>query len=74
MIMKRKEKYLAVQQGLERHLKGTFITGNWWELDEALYSCADNVLGEPKSIDEALNSTPRNNWKKALDAQTGVSM
>eukprot|EP00794_Sanderia_malayensis_P017160 gene17160-18882_t len=24
------------------------LTGNWWEIDEALYTCADNVLGEPK--------------------------
>ena len=44
------------------------ITGNWWEFTEdALYSCADNILGEPKSIDEALNSPARNDWKKALD-------
>ena len=44
------------------------IAGNWWEFTEdALYSCADNILGEPKSIDEALNSPARNDWKKALD-------
>ncbi len=26
------------------------LTGNWWEIDEALYTRADNILGEPKSI------------------------
>ena len=46
-----------------------FITGNWWEVDEALYSCADDVLGKPKTVKEALESPDKAKWKKALDCE-----
>ena len=52
--------------------RNDFITRIWWEVDEALYSCSYNILGEPKSIDEALNSSARSEWKKALDNELEI--
>ena len=49
--------------------RNDFITGNWWEIDEALYSCADDVMGEPKTVKEALESPDKSKWKKALDCE-----
>ena len=33
-----------------------FITGNRWGVDEALCSCVDDVMGEPRTLAEALES------------------
>ncbi len=45
------------------------ITGDWWEIANASYSCADDVMGEPRTLEEALNSTERSEWKQALDSE-----
>ena len=43
------------------------ITGNWWEIASAHYSCADSMMQEPTTMEEALNSSAKSEWKKALD-------
>eukprot|EP00794_Sanderia_malayensis_P002050 gene2050-biopygen1853 len=48
------------------------IAGNWWEEAEcefASYSCVDDVMGMPKTIEEALDSPHRSDWKEALDSE-----
>ncbi len=45
------------------------ITGDWWEIATASNSCADDVMGEPRTLEEALNSTERSEWKKVLDRE-----
>ena len=36
--------------------RNDFITGNWWEVDKALYSCVDDAMGEPRTVQKALES------------------
>ena len=69
-IMRSKEKYLVAQQGNEMTPeRNDFLTGNWWEVDEALYSCVDDVMGEPRTVKEALESPDKSKWKEALDIE-----
>ena len=49
--------------------RNDFITGNWWEVDEALYTCVDDVMGEPRTVKEALESPDKSKWKEALDIE-----
>ncbi len=62
--------YLVVQVVLQDHLKKVTITGNWWEVKDALYTFADDILEEQRSVDEALNSTAKLQWKECLLAPT----
>ena len=49
--------------------RNDFLTGNWWEVDEALYICVDDVMGEPRTVKEALESPDKSKWKEALDVE-----
>ena len=51
------------------HERNDFLTGNLWEVDEALYSCVDDVMGEPRTVKEALESPDKSKWKEALDIE-----
>ena len=60
-VLRRSER---VRRPPERH---GAITGDWWEFAEATYSCADDVMGEPRTLKEALDSSAKSEWKEALD-------
>ena len=43
------------------------ITGNWWEIASTCYSCAESIMEDPTTMEEALSSSAKSEWKKALD-------
>ena len=40
------------------------ITGNWWEIASTLYSCAESIMEEPTTMEEALSSSESLNGRK----------
>ena len=48
------------------------ITGTWSKFadyENASYRCADDVIGEPKTVKQALESPDKSKWKKELDSE-----
>ena len=43
------------------------ITCNWSEIASTRYSCAESIMEEPTTMEEALSSSAKSKWKKALD-------
>ena len=43
------------------------ITGNWWEIASTRYSFAESIMEEPTTVEEALSSSEKSEWEKALD-------
>ena len=43
------------------------ISGNWWECEDALYTYSSDILEEPKTFEEALESTSSLEWQQAMN-------
>ena len=59
---------LVDQNAQESHQKSA-ITGNWWEIASTRYSCAESIMEESTTVEEALSSSAKSEWKKALDSK-----
>ena len=43
------------------------IRGNWWECEDALNTYSSDILEEPKTFEEAVESTSSLDWQQAMN-------